>query len=114
MHSGYRKLGGKGGQLQILLCPMHCDARAAGGMAEESAGPSLEGLGLTSAPGTPVAAAQQAAVPSSSAADEAAAAAAEPADGRGDAHAAALESMPPAVAAIVQQHRLAPVPVQVG
>jgi hypothetical protein len=91
---------------------MHGDAGAAGGIAEESAGPSLEGLGLASAPGTPVAAAQQAAVPSTSAADEAAAA--EPADGRGDAHAAALESMPPAVAAIVQQRRLAPVPVQVG
>jgi hypothetical protein len=81
-------------------------------MAEESAGPSLEGLGLASAPGTPVAAAQQAAVPSDSAADGAAAA--EPADGRSDAHAAALEAMPPSVVAIVQQHSLLPVPVQVG
>lgn len=80
-------------------------------MAEESAGPSLEGLGLASAPGTPVAAAQQA-VPSGLAADGAAAA--ESADGRSDAHAAALAMMPPSVAAIVQQHHLAPVPVQVG
>jgi hypothetical protein len=112
-HSGCRKLGGKGGQLQILLCPMHREATAAGGLAEDqSAGPSLEGLGLASAPGTPVATAQQAAVPSDPSADGATAA--ESMDGRSDAHAAALASMPPAVAAIVQQQRLAPVPVQVG
>lgn len=110
-----RKLDDKGGLLQILLCPAAAAAggearAAAGAAAEQSAGPSLEGLGLTSAPDTPVESPQHMAV-DTLAATAAVGTAAAAASG-GDAQAAVLAALPPSIAAVVRDQGLAPVTVQ--
>lgn len=113
--------------LQILLCRRAGDATRAGegSAANQSAGPSLEGLGLTSQPGTPMdaqpsslaAAAPRDGASAAAAPTAAASAQASAPDGGADAAfdtVSAIAALPPAVADIVRDQKLAPVPVQVG
>lgn len=112
-----RKLDGKGGLLQILLCPAAAsggDTRAAASAAaDQSAGPSLEGLGLTSAPGTRVESPQRVAADGSAVRAATADAPAAAADGGNHAQAAAAAALPPSIAAVVREEGLTPVPVKV-